>query len=297
VTVEAEPVGPDARRTELAGVPMSGDRVQLERLAPHHLATLHRISISPEVSPHWPLLGDAVAEEQLWDHLWGQSSLQFAIVRTDTAESVGLVQGVEEDMRSRTIGLGLVVDPALWRAGWPLEGVVLFLDYLFTGLGYRKVYANLPASVLDRVGDGALGVYLTHEATFNQHLKVGDGYEDVCVLSLCRDDWPARRPDEGPATTWFPRLADRARGDASGQVTFEEFVREVASLAYLALPEAVTPDIGLVDELELDSLGALELLVVVEDLARSVEPPVDPPVIATLGDLYGYFVRLRATHV
>jgi RimJ/RimL family protein N-acetyltransferase len=172
---------------------MSGRRVRLERLAARHLPNLYRIATDPATAHLWPLVGATVGADELGPFLWGQGALQFAMTRRDSGEAVGLIQGVDEDLRSETIGLGLLVDPALWQSGWPLEGVVLFLDYLFSGLGYRKVYCHMPASTLEKIGDGALGVYLTREATYTRHLRAGDGYEDLHVLSLHRDNWDAPR--------------------------------------------------------------------------------------------------------
>jgi RimJ/RimL family protein N-acetyltransferase len=177
----------------LAGVSLSGRRIRLERLAARHLAALHGIAASPPVAPAWPLEGARVGLQEFGDYLWRRGSLHFAMARRDTGEAVGLVQGVDEDLRSGTIGLGLMVDPTLWQAGWPLEGVVLFLEYLFSGLGYRKVYCHMPASTVEKVGDGALDVFLTREATYTRHLKTDGGYEDLHILSLHRDDWDSPR--------------------------------------------------------------------------------------------------------
>jgi len=174
--------------TTLAGVPLSGRRVRLERLAPRHISSLHRIASDEAAATMWPLFGRIVSAEEFEGYLWRLSQLQFVVLRRDSGVPVGLLQGVDEDLRNGTIGLALFVDPTLWQAGWPFEGAVLFLEYLFNGLGYRKVYCHMPASVLDRLG-GPLDVHLVREGTFNQHLKAGDGYEDLHISSIHREAW------------------------------------------------------------------------------------------------------------
>lgn len=52
------------------------------------------------------------------------------------------------------------------------------------------------------------------------------------------------------------------------------------------------------DDLDLDSLEALELLVIVESLAGLMVPPEETPLIFTLGDAYNYYqqARIEARH-
>lgn len=182
--------GPGARTPGrvVAGVGLRGRRVELARVAPSHYAALHGIATAESSAHLWPLLGRPVPLDEFGSYLAQLAPVQFTMLRRDNGEPVGLVQGIDEDLRSRRIGLGLVVEPALWSSGWPLEGVVLFLEYLFSGLGFRKVYCHMPTSVLERTG-GGMDLYLTEEGLHRQHARVGDAYEDVHVLSIHRDRW------------------------------------------------------------------------------------------------------------
>jgi acyl carrier protein len=73
---------------------------------------------------------------------------------------------------------------------------------------------------------------------------------------------------------------------------FDELVTHLARELHLALPDPALPSTGLFDDLELDSLGAFELVVTVEDVAASEAPPVDVPKMFTLGDVYDYYLQL-----
>jgi Acetyltransferase (GNAT) domain len=168
-----------------AGAP-SGRRVRLERLSRRHIPALHAIATADELIDGWPLCGQRPEPPQFEAHLWRQSRLQFAVVRHDTGETIGLVQAVQEDLRSGLADVAVTVAPGLWRAGWPLEGAVLLCDHLFDDLGYRKLYFTMPAPVRARLGRG-LESLLDLEATFARHLRRGDDYDDLFIYALHRD--------------------------------------------------------------------------------------------------------------
>jgi hypothetical protein len=163
----------------------SGRRVRLERLSRRHIPALHAIATDGEVIDAWPLCGQVLGPPQFEALLWRQSRLQFAVVRQDTDETMGLVQAVQEDRRNGLADVAVMVAPELWRAGWPLEGAVLLADHLFDDLGYRKLYFSMQSSVRDRLGRG-LETLLVLEATFRAHIRRGDAYEDLFVYALHR---------------------------------------------------------------------------------------------------------------
>jgi RimJ/RimL family protein N-acetyltransferase len=176
----------DASRPEsLLGVRMFGRRVALERLSLRHIPELHAILSSAQLAGRWPMLGNPVPEHELAAYLGSMSRVQFTIVRRESGEPIGLVQVIDEDPRSRTADVALTIDDHLWRAGWPLEAFVLFVDYLFRGLGYRKLYFSMSEEVQRRLGPRA-GALLRHECTLTRHLRVGDDFEDLGIFSLHR---------------------------------------------------------------------------------------------------------------
>lgn len=185
--VTAAPTPPAAVRRAL-GVPLSGRRVALERLQPHHLPALYEIATASDTAEDWPLCGQPVPAADFEAFLWALSRTQFAVVRRDTGQAIGLVQAVGEDLRNRTADLAVVVSPRMWRAGWPLEAAVLFVDYLFNGLGFRKLYLSMTESTLRRLGR-PLHTDMTLECTYTRHVRQGDHYEDLSVFALHRDRW------------------------------------------------------------------------------------------------------------
>lgn len=171
------------------GAPLVGRRLALERLRLHHIEPLHALTHAPDAVMSWPLNGATCATAQdLADLLGRLSRLQFAVVRRDTGAVIGLIQGLGEDLRSKTIGMALVVDPVLWRAGWPFEAPFLFADYLFRARGFRKIYFNVLGSTLERFG-AAMRAWLCLECTQREHVLVGERYEDLHIFAVHRRDW------------------------------------------------------------------------------------------------------------
>jgi|GEM_PF-3520499 len=70
---------------------------------------------------------------------------------------------------------------------------------------------------------------------------------------------------------------------------FESFVESLLTHMHVPLPERLDVSIGLYDELGLDSIQALELLIIIEAWADLAVPPADIPEIFTLGDAWKYF--------
>lgn len=172
----------------MMGIQLSGRRVSLDPLRHEHMRRIHRIANAETVIDGWPLFGDAQSAQELEISLWRTSTLQFAIRTLDSGEVIGLVQGHDEEPIGKTVGLGLLVTEDLWRAGWPLEAAVIFIELAFFGLGYRKVYLTTSGSLQARLG-GYLNRWIVLEGTQCEHLKRATGYEDVHILAVHRDTW------------------------------------------------------------------------------------------------------------
>jgi acyl carrier protein len=69
--------------------------------------------------------------------------------------------------------------------------------------------------------------------------------------------------------------------------------RAVCHELQVPVPRALHGELGLFEELGLDSLGAFQLLVVIESLAGVEIPPREPPLLLTLTDAHRYYLALR----
>ncbi|HYI60637.1 MAG TPA: hypothetical protein VEW93_02400 [Acidimicrobiales bacterium] len=173
---------------ELAfGQPLAGRRVALRPLDRRRLAELHALLGAGDPRA-WPLRGALPSLDELEEQLWGASRVQYALVARGDDRTVGLVQGLDEDLRSGTVAVGIAVGEELWRAGWPLEGLVLFLNLLIAGHGYRKLTLEVPAHGVDRFV-GSSHRWLEDEGHLAAHAVTEHGVEDVAFFSLFARDW------------------------------------------------------------------------------------------------------------
>jgi hypothetical protein len=168
---------------------LTGRRVALEPLTWRHMGALHQLSSLPEMAGSWPFTDEPMTVEQLEAHIWSTGPVQYAVVRRDSHDTIGLTQGLHPDLRNGTIGVGFAVEPHLWRAGWPLEAVVLFIEHLLSGGLYRKLYFRMTTSTAVRVG-GALTDWLAPECVYRRHVRTPEGgYEDMTIYALDRAIW------------------------------------------------------------------------------------------------------------
>lgn len=179
--------------TEQLGVELSGRRIALERLRAQHVSQLHGIAQSPE----WPLAGRGLDVQAFGDFLWSSMEICFSMVRRDSGDVIGFVAGTGWDRRSRTIEVTFGIAPSEWNTLWPFEGVLIFCDYLFTGVGLRKLYFSLRESTMAKLGSG-VSRWLTKECVYSDHVRTEDGgFEDVQLWSL---------------SEWDPGVVDRIAG-------------------------------------------------------------------------------------
>lgn len=142
-----------------------------------------------------PLSGLAPAPAESVALITQRSRVQFIIETVRSHQRIGLFQTYELNARVGTAAMRLVLDPKVWRQGWPLEALRLATDYAFRVLGLRKVYVHVPEySVrLDRLPriarvEGRLEGY----SYFDGQLW------DSMIVAIQRRDW--ERSDR--ATSW-----------------------------------------------------------------------------------------------
>ncbi len=72
-------------------------------------------------------------------------------------------------------------------------------------------------------------------------------------------------------------------------LTFDTYCAHVFELLELPVPTELSEDSNLGEDLGIDSLQALELVVISEQLAGWTEPCASVPAISTMQDAYGYY--------
>jgi len=135
----------------------------------------------------WRLRGRTANPQTFQQFLWGNSDVQFLICRHG-GEPIGHVCTYHSDESSGTTKVAAVLIPKVQRRAWPLEGIFLFLDYVFASFPFRKVYFEVPG-----FNEGNFGLFLerftTQEGRLVDAVFTDGRYWDLSFLTMTREDW------------------------------------------------------------------------------------------------------------
>jgi hypothetical protein len=179
-----------------ADVRLDGRFVRLRAVEPSDYPALRRAEVASPIALRWRLGGQHVPPEMYADSLW-HGVLACFIFGGTTAESPGggMVSAYGADPRhgfcymsaARFSSFGGELRDALCT----VEAIALFVDFLFQGWPFRKIYFecaeyNTPqfASFLDRCRE---------EGQLHEHLYLDDRYWDLGTWSVSRSAWPEIR--------------------------------------------------------------------------------------------------------
>jgi hypothetical protein len=133
----------------------------------------------------WRYRGETPSPERWLQTLWNGVYAQFLIVRMDTGQPVGLVfayraSRLDGHCYFAVLGFGEARGPHM------TFGIALFLNYLFTVGGFRRLYAEVPAFNLEQFGS-VLDRYCEVEAQMRDHSFWDGRYWDMYHLTFRRE--------------------------------------------------------------------------------------------------------------
>jgi len=177
----SEPLEPRA-------APLIGRRVYLRPVYPDDYRYLYSLATSERVGYRWRERGMTPSPEDFARALWDRVLAQFIIVTKSDDRPIGLVICSAANFRNGFAYISLVLDPSVWRSGWPLEGILLFLNYIFMNWNFRKLYLEAPEFTYKdfRSGEGRLFI---EEGVLREHEYYDDRYWDMHVLAVPRSLW------------------------------------------------------------------------------------------------------------
>ncbi len=190
------------------------------------------------------------------------------VVDEPTIEPIAALAGTDVDLRNghARIVFATMPNTQAWRR--MLQGTVTFVDRLFAGYPFAKLYLQLLDAELDRVRSG-LGRVLAHEATMRGHLFWRGDRLDVHTVAIDREEWEAHR-GSGAIIRAVERLSHSDHVSLDDRA--EQFVRDVAG-THTARHDAAHVDavranraateLHLEDDLGMDALSLAELDTVV----------------------------------
>lgn len=153
---------------------------------------LYRMVTLAEATSRWRFRGTTPSPEDFRSLLWRGVVGQFIIESRDSHVPVGLVTAFDADFPNGVVHLAVLLGSEAQGKGWPIEGVILFLDYIFSHWPFRKIYAESIAFNAATYLRGSRKLF-TEEGCLRDHEYYRGRYWDVHVLALYRAVWLEKR--------------------------------------------------------------------------------------------------------
>ena len=114
----------------------------------------------------------------------------FAVTLRDSDVLVGAI-GLSIKREHSHAEMGYWIGKPYWNQGYASESTRALLQYAFDTLGLNRIFAHHmtknPQSgrVMQKIG-------MTHEGTLPQHVRKGDGFEDLALYGITRNQYDPR---------------------------------------------------------------------------------------------------------
>jgi RimJ/RimL family protein N-acetyltransferase len=180
-------------------VPLRGERVALEPLAPEHAEGLWEAAQAEEI---WAWLTPLNASRELFDR-WLETSVAatregregvFAVRRLEDGAPVGSSRFFNVRPADRVVEIGWTwFNPGVWRSGVNIETKLLLMTHAFEALGCVRV--ELKTDARNERSRGAMAALPAQfEGIMRNHMIVpGIGQRDSAYFSVIDSEWPAVR--------------------------------------------------------------------------------------------------------
>lgn len=258
-----------------------GTRVGLRAVTQQDYPFLFALDTDPATSWMWRYRGATPPPEEWVRRLWDRVATQYLVLDRPGTERLGIVVCHELDLRSSHAQVSAAFRADLHGHGWPLEGLELFVDYLFTIYPLRRIYFDVREPNLRMFASGVGGL-VTQHARIPEHELMRGRYVDRFILTIERAAWEARREN----------LLRVSLSLGPGKLlSLDRFCNEVAELIGTD-PEWLDPDADLIADLELDSFALVTIFAFLDELGAPVKPPDGSAI--TLGALHTQYAAMVA---
>lgn len=173
---------------DLRGARRQGKGVFLRPVTDADMSYLFFVGTSEENLVRWRLRGRTTSPQGFQQFLWSNTDVQMLICRQDSSDPIGHVCSYQTDEISGTSKVAVVLEPQFQRQAWPLEGLYLFLEYLFSTFPFRKLYFEVPGYNIGEF-EKFLERHAAEEGRLQDAVFGGGRYWDLVTLTLTRNEW------------------------------------------------------------------------------------------------------------
>lgn len=262
---------------------LQGREVRLRTIVPSDYQFIRELETDPRALVRFRQRGVSLSPEGHVQSLWRGVLCQFLVVSVTDDRPLGLVASYGADFRNGLSHIAIIVRPEIQGKGPAMEGMRIFIDYLFAVFPFRKLTAEVIEFNLAQFAGGEGRVFETEGVLKGQEFHDGR-YWDIHLLAVYRDQWTqflARSPLE--------RAGLMTETDGTLPMTFASFAERLAG-EFEWKPENLSETTKLREDLGADSITYLELLLMLESLVD--EEIADQAIVdvGTLGELYHLFL-------
>lgn len=166
--------------------PGEGSHVRLVAPRHDHIPDVRSWAVAPDNGWRWQLRGRSASHEEIAAFVFGDSLATFVVERSSDGAPVGLVSARNASLANGFAYLSALLHPRLQGQGWPAEGLVLFVDFLFRTFDLRKLYCEVIEPNLPQF-ESAIGRLLVEEGRLRAHEWCQGEWVDLVILGLYRD--------------------------------------------------------------------------------------------------------------
>jgi hypothetical protein len=170
----------------LTAPPLTSRHTRLRPPNPAFVQELYELAATGQLP--WSWRSATETPETFRQSLWSGVLTQFAIEDRRTGQSAGLLTAYGANIAHGYAYVSMLLHPDYRMRVWPLEGAVLFGNYLFVRFNLRNLYAETAAPYLDQFKSG-IGRLFEIEAGFKGRLIINSEKQDLYILTFTRDRW------------------------------------------------------------------------------------------------------------
>jgi hypothetical protein len=175
---------------------LSTRTTRLVPLAPEHLPGLRELELTEQTAFRWRHGGAHPSPSAFTVGAWADVLCSFLVVEAgiDVPRAIVSAYGADQVNGFCRIGaarFGNGPSPSFAR------GMFLFLDYLFDGWPFRKLYLEVPGFNLPQI-KSFVDRFATIEATLPDHVYHADQYWDFHFVAINRTQWRAQAQARHP---------------------------------------------------------------------------------------------------
>lgn len=166
-------------------VPLVSRRTRLSPPTREFLDDLYRLATTNQVPWMWP---GPETPETFYQGVWNRTLCSFAVEDRRSGRGVGLLTAYNANTIHGYAYVSMILVPEFQMRVWPLEGAVLFANYLFVKFALRNLYAEAAGRYLEQFKSG-IGTLFEVEGCLRRRLVLNSEVEDLYILTFSRERW------------------------------------------------------------------------------------------------------------